>query len=157
MWKTFNYVRDIIKTMSEYSSGVTRAIAYLEQYKDRYSLEKLKRQLIQNGYPKDIIDKAVSEVFVGWGGFLDFKHRRTYTSFGSRLVDFFIGFLITVLAWLLLPFSLLIFIGLIAGVIYLWKRRYYVALGMLFAVIPAFVIRSFFGWYGIDYLWRIFF
>ena len=151
--------------MTEHSSGVTRAIEYLEQYKDRYSLEKLKQQLVQNGYPKDIIDKAVYEVFVGpdrgktitddskkWRGFSDFKHRRTYASFGARLGDFLIGFFVTVLAWLLIPFSLLIFIGLVAGVIYLWKRRYYIAVGMILAVIPSFVIRLFLG----GYIWRFF-
>lgn len=169
MWKTLNYVRAIVKTMTKRAEGLQQAIAYIQLYKSKYPVETLKQQLEQNGYPKDTIDKAVYEVFVGpdrdktvtddskkWRGFSDFKHRRTYTSFGARLGDFLIGFFVTVLAWLLMPFSLLVFIGLIAGIIYLWKRRYYIALGMILAVIPSLVIRWFLGFYGIDYLWRFF-
>lgn len=154
--------------------GLDQAIEYLSQHKESYSLESLKIQLQNGGYPKELIDEAVAEVFLGKKreegqarGFFDFQNKRVYKSFGSKLADFLFGFVGSiVVSWI--TYSLLgyifgytfryyvyggvrgVFVSIVlgAGVFYFWKRRHYFARGILFVFIFDFIAFVLFWFLG---------
>lgn len=152
--------------------NLDKAVNYLSQHKETYSLESLKVQLQNSGYPKELVDEAVAEVFLGKKreegqarGFFDFKNTRTYKSFGSKLADFLFGFVgAIVLSWIIYGFLGNIFghgyafgygiIGVIvsavlgAGVFYFWKRRHYFARGILSIFIFDFIAFVLFWFLG---------
>jgi len=172
--------------MTKRVEGLQQAIAYLQLYKSRYPFETLKQQLEQNGYPKDIIEAAIAEVFLGKprqsvsglglegvkGSFFDFRHRKVYTAFWQKFVDFLIGFFGTLFLSLFLPgilrlvlqissyrsqiailSSFVVLAGAIAGIIYFWKRRHYLARGILVFTILM-LIGGLFGGGVLYYLLR---
>lgn len=105
------------------------------------------------GYPKELVDRAVSaalgekeindirseEKLI----FFDFHTRHNYTSFRERILDFFFGFLSPYVLYFFIYFltpalSLLawvVFLAHIGLIVYLWRRRHYIARGLLFAIL----------------------
>lgn len=148
------------------SKNLDNAVNYLSQHKETYPLESLKIQLQNNGYPKELIDEAVAEVFLGKKreegqarGFFDFKNKRTYNSFGSKLADFLFGFVGAIaVSWFIYSLLSYVFgysfryylysgirgiavsIVLGIGIFYFWKRRHYFARGILLVFIFDFIV-----------------
>lgn len=79
------------------------AVNFLQEYKDRYPLESLRRQLHAQGYPETVVTEAVKVVYGGTklvtpqgnhpGGFFDSRRRFTYTTTWLKVWDFVLGLL----------------------------------------------------------------
>ena len=144
--------------------GLKQAVEYLWQNKDRYVIEKLKEQLRKLGYPENVIAAATEKVYLGTskeglssegkgvGGarqsFFDFRSKKVYRSLGEKILDFFAGFFGILVLHLLFGvgggllrygplsgISLLVFVVQIVLIFYFWRRRRYLARGLLSAIL----------------------
>jgi len=122
---------------------------YLQENKEKYSVEVLAGKLRSAGYPEDQIQEGVRLVYGGGASgvaptgaktsFWDFRSIRVYRSGGEKIIDALFGFFVVgTLAPLPIflifrgfvgfPIMMLFYIGF---VIYLWRRRKFMALGVL--------------------------
>lgn len=128
------------------SKAVLGAVLYIQQHKDKYSVDELKKKLQESGYPENVIaeaEKSALSVSVSTDGAIAENISR-----GKKIVDFLMGFF----GYYLFNFITLFFVGWIIRVlffgvglisfgasIYLYfyfrKRRKYVARGILTAFI----------------------
>jgi len=117
-------------------------------------------EVFQIGGVKPAVLKATA-------GFFDFRNVKTYHTFGEKLVDFLIGwflvgwlgslliylvvvrffsnFLDAYARYIFMLFSLLVIFALhIFGIFYFWKRRHYLARGLVFAILLSIILATVF-------------
>ncbi|MEI7498624.1 MAG: hypothetical protein WCK11_05100 [Candidatus Falkowbacteria bacterium] len=139
-----------------------KIVDYLNQYKLAYDKDALVQQLSQVGYKPDEISEAVQLVykltnkvrFLFW----QITPKPKYTQTSEKAKDFSIGFFAPIVVMLIffLPsifnidylvysylntdffspiFSLVIFIFWLYAIVFFWRKRFYISLGLLIAVI----------------------
>ncbi len=127
---------------------------YLEENKAKYPRETLAGELRGGGYPEDEIQAGLQAVYGGVGvspatfSFWDFRSVRTYHHGIEKFIDFVAGFFAALVFFTALPsFSgftpIVLFVGILV-IFSCWKKRRYVALGMLFGSSLAFSFISLF-------------
>ncbi len=139
-----------------------RIINYFREYKDRFPKEVLKEKLITAGYPEKEVKEGIEVVYGRRKDFRELETAKLYTTSGQKLLDFLIGFfapeIVSIVVYFLLYlFSfyfkvyfhslfiffillILILVGQIFGIFYFWKKRKYLALGLLFALLFPFIV-----------------
>lgn len=138
-----------------------QAVAYLRENREKFPPGTLREQLLHAGYPQAVIDAALAEVFGSPAaagarpGFFNFRAPRTYRSFGEKIPDFLLGFFGVLIVNVALSFffggasrifglyrfgyglifgpllGLVFLVGEIALIFFFWKRRRWLAYGVL--------------------------
>lgn len=124
-------------------------LAYLRGNKEKYPIEVLRKKLAGAGYPLDQIEEGIRVVYGGETpslpsskaktSFWDFRSVRVYRSGGEKIIDALFGFFVVGIfaPWLIFsifrslvgfPIILLFDIG---SIMYLWRRRRFMAFGTL--------------------------
>lgn len=151
-------IKDDASRVINKQASLLRAVQYIREYKAQHPIDILRENLQKIGYPKELVDRAVSialgekeikdVLFEEKLKFFDFRTRHNYISFRERILDFLFGFFgilalyyfiyfLTSTLYLLSGILFLVHIGLI---VYLWKRRHYIAHGLLFAILLPFLL-----------------
>lgn len=156
--------------MINQEASLKRAIQYIKEHRAQHPINSLRENLQKAGYPKELVDGAVSAAFGGKGindilsgeklTFFDFRTRHNYTSFRERILDFLFGFLGIYALYFFIYFltpalSLLsgvVFLAHIGLIIYLWRRRHYIARGLLFTILLPIllVVLALIFFFGLD-------
>jgi len=140
-------------------------INYFKKYKDRFPKEVLKEKLINAGYPEEEVKEGIEIVYGKKRNLRRLETTKLYITSAEKQLDFLIGFfapgivstifsLIVYYFLHLLGFSFRVYFhsffaflipiltlgGHIFGIFYFWKRRRYLALGLLFALLFPFIL-----------------
>lgn len=121
-----------------------QVLLYLRENKEKFSRETLMEQLRVSGYPEADITEGVSSVYDGvslretspWN-FWDFKTAHTYRSSSEKTLDALFGFFGPLLFFVFLPLGFLLDLFFL---FYFWKRRRYIAYGVLDRWIISFLL-----------------
>ncbi|MDP3900625.1 MAG: hypothetical protein Q8Q23_06135 [bacterium] len=128
-----------------------KAIEYLKLNKNKYSETALVEALKKAGYSSHDILDSINEVFGKSSesdgrrtDFWNFRDKKKYLNGLEKTADFFFGLGVpTAIYVFFLFFFFFIFILQIVGIIYFWKRRRHIAIGILVSIVTGPVVALF--------------
>lgn len=144
-------------------NNLNQAKSYIEENRGQFSSEQLSEQLNKAGYGSDVVVEALRQAGVSVSvekttsgealsgtatSFWNFKEKHVYTSGWQKFGDFLFGFLFFPFVYLfisLLSFFLGIFLGVFSvflpiifsiwAIVYFWRRRKFISIGLIFSFI----------------------